>query len=130
MFMTVRGRSDFFESRSSLFRQCSRSKARCSWAIILFMTVHYSSSCSFHLTSDAIPVHLDGVPCLKQSVQARTNNVCSWVLILFKLYWSSFVFVHVMFLYMTVQGRSTYLRRRSSSLRRRSWSKTMCSFAY
>ena len=84
------------------------------------MTVHYSSSCSFHLTLDAIPVHLDGVPCLKQSVQARTNNVCSWVLILFKLYWSSFVFVHVMFLYMTVQGRSTYFGRRSRSLRRSS----------
>ena len=46
----------------------------------------------------------------------------------FKSYWSSLVFVYILF--MAVQGRSTYFGRRSNSFRPCSRSKTMCSWTY
>ena len=55
---------------------------------------------------------------------SRTDNVCSWVFIMynphFKSCWSSFVFVHATF--MIFQGRSTHFGRHCSSLRQRSGS--------
>ncbi len=124
-----------FQFIMMVFRDLNDPKVRVQGLLTLFMA--FKSYCSSLVFVHILFMDVQGRstyfrrrsssfrPCSRSKTMCSwTYKNCSWP---FKQHWTSFSFVHIM--YMTVQGRSNFLGRRSSLFRQQSRSETRCSWA-